>query len=119
MMKAWRVEDLDSCESYVTVVFAETRSQAKLNALATDTCEDAEYIRIRATRVKELDSAYKGKPEMDWYDPEDRLLMVRELGMYCYEPDYEVECPRCSAREECGQYIDWTNERDLQFGWRK
>ena len=42
-----------------TVVFAETRNQAKVIALSCDCCEDATYTDIRVRRVKEADCLYK------------------------------------------------------------
>ena len=107
-MKAWRVEDLDSYEGYSTVVFAETRSQAKLIAMSTDACEDAEYIRIRATRIKDLDSAYRGLSEMDWYDDGDRTLLVKH-GWGCIEAERWM-CESCAAGEFCDRWQDRLRE---------
>ena len=87
-----------------TVVFAETRNQAKVIALSCDCCEDAKYTDIRVHRMNELDRLYKGKSEMDWYDGETRLLLVRDFGWSCIEPSWE--CDSCN----CKKYCSWHEE---------
>jgi len=106
-MKAWIVEDLDSYEGGCTVVFAETRGQAKLIAQRTDACEDAEFLRIRCTRFPDADSMYRGRNEMDWYNAEDRTFLCAH-GWQCLEPDPD-DCASCPAKEECGE---WENRED-------
>ena len=99
-MKAWQVREIDN--PYTTVVFAETRGKAKALALATDACEYAEFINIEVHRRTQLDKYYKvGKREMDWYDPKDRIALVKELGMSC---EYMEDCEKCSAKKYCEQY---------------
>lgn len=83
-----------------TVVFASNRNEAKMIALGCDCCEDARYIDISAKRMKELDKLYKGKPEIDWYDPETRLMLVRDFSWSCLEPSWE--CDGCIAKIWCG-----------------
>ena len=97
--KAWV-----DCGDGSTVVFAETRNKAKVIALSCDCCEDAPYIDIRVHRMKELDHLYQGKPEMDWYDDETRLLLVRDFGWSCAEPSWE--CDSCC----CKKYCSWHEE---------
>jgi len=88
-MKAYRVWDSEAVEGYSTVVFAENASKAKRMAMRTDTCEDAEYINIRARRFPEMDDKYRGAWEIDWYNDDDRRALVEawmvvlrnELGM--------------------------------------
>ena len=87
-----------------TVVFAETRNQAKVIALSCDCCEVAKYTDIRVHRMNELDRLYKGKSEMDWYDGETRLLLVRDFGWSCIEPSWE--CDSCN----CKKYCSWHEE---------
>lgn len=99
-MKAWKAEDKYSSEGYSTVVFAETASKAKAIALNTDACEDANYTDLRVTRLKELDSAYRGLDEMDWYHPDDRIALVKH-GWTCWEPDPEIDCADCPAASVC------------------
>lgn len=99
-MKAYTLWDKTSYEGYVTVVFAETATTAKVIALNyTDDLADARYINIRAKRVPELDKAYKGHAVMDWDNDDDRLLLVKH-GFHCYEPDADF-CEHCSAWEFC------------------
>lgn len=82
-----------------TIVFAETRNEAKVIALSCDCCEDARYIDIRVRRVPEADKLYKGKSEIDWYDPETRVVLVRDFGWSCYDPSWE--CDDCPAKPYC------------------
>lgn len=90
-----------------TVVFAKSRNEAKMVALGCDCCEGAQYIDISAKRMKALDSLYKGAPEIDWYDPETRLILVRDYGWSCIEPSWE--CDVCDAKEHC-MYGEEQNE---------
>lgn len=92
-MKAWVVRD--EYEEYATVVFAETRNKARLEAMRTDTCEDMEYLQIKPRRFREADSQYRGLREMDWQDSFDRKFLVG-YGWSCVEPDYE-KCASCYA----------------------
>lgn len=105
-MKAYIVSDERSYEDYATIVFAETCGKAKAAALSTDACEDAEFTDIRALRVKELDRFYRGASEMDWYDEQDRIGMVRFGGMHCsWEIDKTaLQGEICSARKWCNRY---------------
>ena len=51
---------------------------------------------------------------MDWYDPKDRLFLVKELGFRC---EYVVpgECKVCSARTICERYEDFLNEEATPY----
>ena len=108
-MKAWRVEDEASYKGGCTVVFAETRGKAHALALNTDCCEDAEWNDVRVTRIPAMDKHYRGKWEMDWYNTEDRIALVKECGWFCNGEylDRERDCPECPAAEWCGDYQDW------------
>ena len=99
-MKAWIVHDYDNY--YATVVFADTRNKAKVEALATDCCEDMEYKDIRPRRFKEADCRYNGKRELDWSDDSDRLFLIQN-GWRCEDPDQD-QCERCVCKAECEQY---------------
>lgn len=114
-MKAYIVRDEKCSEDYCTVVFAETRGKARRAAMSTDACEDGEFIDIRATRVPELDSYYRGEYEMNWYDDNDRIGMVRYAGMQCsYEmSDSECACEDCPAKEFCSRYEDREDNPDV------
>lgn len=111
-MKAWKVEDRERYDDYCTIVFAETREQARVLAMRTDACEDARYTDIRAVRVPDLDQFYRGLPEMDWYNGEDRKAMVRYADMCCsYEVDTsKEECSACTAHEWCLRFEDEEDE---------
>ena len=104
-MKAYTVEDRYN-PLFSTVVFAETRGKAKVIAQHTDACEDLDFVDIRAVRRPALDVFYKGKSEMDWFDEEDRMAMVRYGNYECsYEIDKDdLECDSCFAKEWCGRY---------------
>ena len=78
----------------------------------TEACEDMNFCDIEVHREKAVDEYYTpGKREMDWCDPVDRLVMVRDLGFACdpYESPYPDECPQCPAKEYCDSYNreDW------------
>lgn len=110
-MKAWIVRERN--EFLATVVFAETRGKAKSVALTTDTCEDCDFLDIEVHRVPHMDKYYKiGKTEMDWYDPFDRITLVKECNFTCdYDCRCVSECQKCSARELCD---DCLSEEDLE-----
>lgn len=100
-MKAWIVGEKD--EFCRTVVFAESRGKARALALSTDCCEDTEFTRIEVRRFPEADSQYKGRSEMDWNDPKDRVFLVKEGGFQCeYVEPYL--CENCSASDYCEEY---------------
>lgn len=100
-MKAYKAWDTRNVEGYSTVVFAENAQKAKKVALGTDACEDADYINIRVQRLPEMDSHYRGKTEIDWYDMEDRKALV-SLGWMCLETS--EECDACPLKMICGQW---------------
>lgn len=100
-MKAYKVWDTKSLEFSSTVVFAKNSREAKKLALGTDACEDADYINVRVLRFPEMDSHYRGKTEIDWYDMEDRKALV-SLGWMCLETS--EECDACPLKMICGQW---------------
>jgi len=105
-MKAWLVREKD--EFSATVVFAETRGKAKSLATHTAACEDVDFIRIEVSRMPEADKYYReGKRELDWEDPADRIVLVKECG-FCCDPDWFdwEDCAVCSASEYCDKYKD-------------
>lgn len=87
---------------YATIVFAENRSQAKMIAQTCDCCEYARYIDIRVNRIPDADKLYKGLSEIDWYDDETRITLVRDMGWSCNEPSFE--CDNCLAKLFCRWY---------------
>lgn len=107
-MKAWIVDDPIEAAVSAAVVFAETRGQAKVLAQSTDACEDMAFTDIRAVRASELDQFYRGKSQMDWLDPDDRIAMVQYGGFHC-SPEVDVQkekCEACPAHEWCDRYED-------------
>lgn len=101
-MKAYHAQEKDACCS--TIVFAENATQAKLVAMTCDCCEDARYIDIRVHRMPNADSLYKGCSEIDWYDRETRIALVRDFGWACYETSWE--CDECPAKPYCHWHED-------------
>ena len=110
--KAWIVGEKD--EFCKTVVFAKSRNEARVAAMSTDCCEDVEYTRIEARRFPIADSQYKGRNEMDWNDPEDRLFLVKEGDFRC-EYVKPVCCAKCSAKEYCNTYQDSIQELEEEI----
>lgn len=82
-----------------TIVFAESATQAKIEAQSCDCCEDARYIDIRVRRLPKADGLYKGDREIDWYDSETRITLVRDFGWSCWETSWE--CDSCPAKQYC------------------
>ncbi len=105
-MKAWLVRIKD--EFCATVVFAETRGKAKSLAMLTTACEDAGFCDIEVKREPQMDKYYvEGKKEMDWFDPKDRIALVKECGFHCDIEYWErKDCVECPAKEYCGYYQD-------------
>lgn len=112
-MKAWKVGL--RYEFYAYVVFAETRGKAKQRALYLDGFEDAFFTDIEAVRLPAADAMYNGRCEMDWYDPNDRIFLVKECNFTCeyLEPD---DCTECPAKEYCGEYEAYLKEVDEREG---
>ena len=104
--KAWFVRKQGEFEA--AVVFAETRGKAKSMALYTEACEDADFMSIEACRIKEADKYYKpGKRELDWFNAEDRIAMVKDCGFTCIHDAHCAEnCECCPAKEFCDDYLE-------------
>lgn len=96
-MKAYYAREKDG--DCATIVFAESATQAKTIAQTCDCCEDAQYIDIRVRRMPEADKLYKGLSEIDWYDEETRVALVRDFGWSCFDPSWE--CDDCPAKPYC------------------
>lgn len=109
-MKAWLVREKHNFCS--TVVFAETRGKARAMALATDICEDAKFCDIEANRLPQIDKYYaEGKTEMDWFNPKDRVVLVRDCGFVCDIDYWEPEdCETCSAKQYCDKYEEFVGD---------
>lgn len=101
-MKAWVAREKDEFRS--TVVFAETAGKAKSIAFGTECLEDVPFCRIQVRRVPEMDKYYEdGKTEMDWNNPQDRIVLVKECGFYCEYIEMS-ECENCQAKEFCSEW---------------
>lgn len=109
-MKAWLVREKD--EFTAAVVFAETRGKAKVLALSTEACEDSDFMSIEVRRLKGVDKYYKpGKRELDWFNTEDRIAMVKDFGFTCIPDAHCAEtCNVCPAKEFCDDYIEMEKE---------
>lgn len=105
-MKAYIASDRNQETGYSTVVFAETAGQAKAYAAHSDMFEDYGFTEMRVSRCKELDGYYKGKPEMDWMNDDDRVAMVRYANYECSCEVWHPECEHgeCPAQQWCGRY---------------
>ena len=101
-MKAYIIHDLKGYADYSTVVFAETSGKAKATAITTDAFDDYEFTEISARRVPALDKYYRGECEMDWYNTEDRIALVKDGGFSCDPECWEEEdCEKCPAKQWC------------------
>lgn len=105
-LKAYLVSDRINWDG-TTVVFAESAGKAKALAMHTDTCEGLEFTDISARRAPKLDTAYRGRWEMDWWNDEDRIAMVRDANFSCDLSEFgyeDLECDRCAAKQCCREY---------------
>lgn len=110
-MKAWLVRN--KYEFYAEVVFAETRGKAR--TLSSAHCErDTRFIDIEAYRQPQADKYYKkGKLRLEWENPKDRIVLVKDCGFYCDDETLEFEdCETCAAKQYCERYIGITHPFD-------
>ena len=112
-MKAYKVWDEKAFDPCSTIVFAENIKEAKKIAMATDTCEEANFIDIRVKRCKEADCLYKGSKEIDWDDKETRIALVRDFGWSCYDTSFE--CESCEARQYCSWFEEERRKEDAEI----
>lgn len=107
-MKAWDVSDYGGYSEHSAVIFAETRGKAIRYALdyCDGTFDSFQWTEMRAVRVPALDEFYRGKPEMDWFDMDDRVTMVRYAGFSCSEETENTidECKQCPAHFWCDRF---------------
>lgn len=109
-MKAYAVTDRNGDEGYTLVVFAKTSGKAKAYAAGTDDFCDYGFTGIRAHRVPQLDQFYRGKSEMDWFNMDDRVAMVRYANFECSREFDDCGCETCDARPWCGRYESMMDE---------
>ena len=48
---------------------------------------------------------------VDFAIDEDRLIMVRDAGFTCLEPEYE-DCEKCVAKDYCEVYEDYLESKE-------
>ena len=109
-MKGWLVRPKDSYGA--EIIFAKTRGKAKSLAMSTDCCSEADFVDIEVCRQPHVDKYYKeGKWHLDWENPKDRIILVKECGFTC-DPDYfdPSNCENCSAREYCDKYREYLTD---------
>lgn len=108
-MKAYNVRDKNSGFN-VEVIFAETAGKAK--SYATTYCEifeDCCFCDLDVRRNPHIDKYYTdGKQKMDWYNPKDRLALVKECGFVCDDEYFDIDnCEKCIAKEYCDRYEEY------------
>ena len=106
--KAWIDDDYQNS----TVIFAENKQAAKVFAFNRSIIADSypEYIDVRVRRIPVLDAEYRGHPEMDWDDSQDRLAMTK-AGWTCHPDTFDPEyCGTCAGKEYCGEYEEYIQE---------
>lgn len=110
MYKAYRVSS--KWRDDVTVVFAESRGKAKAIAMSTECFDGIDFVSIEVHRLPHMDKYYKpGKTEMEWYDSEDRIALVKDAGFHCEYIEL-TECEQCPAREYCDEWEAYMEEND-------
>jgi hypothetical protein len=108
-LKCYRVSDY---YGNAEVVFAESAGKAKYIAKDSDQFEEAYgwgsswVTELSVHRLPEGDGEYRGHEIMDWWDPDDRVFLVRELGWYCSE-ETDLQCDKCPALEYCSRKEEW------------
>ena len=52
---------------------------------------------------------------MDWFNPQDRIVLVKECGFVCY-PDYleSEHCEVCSAKDYCDTYFEMRSDNNAE-----
>ena len=110
-LKAWKVID-KWYDCGTNIVFAETR--AKATYLALNSCDeymDCNWTDMRVTRFPEYDKYYEGKFIVDWEDPKQRIILVKEFGWHCWPEMYpDQECETCPAKEWCDLWQEYQED---------
>ena len=105
-MKAYTASDRNGDSGYSIVVFAETAGKARAYAASSETFDEYDFTEIRVNRCPALDRFYRGEPEMNWLNDDDRVAMVRYANFECSSEVWYPECEEgeCPAQEWCGRY---------------
>ena len=110
MSKAWSFYEEEEC--IIEVVFADTRTKARMYLKELDTFDNYRYIDISPRREKELDYLdHEDGYVMNWNKEEDRIALVKNIGFYCLYPDKE-ECNECCAKKWCSKYEELKEEEE-------
>ena len=110
MSKAWSFYEKE--ERVIEVVFADTRGKARMYLKELDTSDNYRYIDISPRREKALDRLnHEDGYVMDWRKYEDRIALIKNIGLYCLYPD-KYECKECCAKEWCSKYEEYEEEED-------
>lgn len=109
-MKAWQC--INYYDGYIMIVYAETAGKARYIAIQSGSIgDDLEFRDVIVRREKKLDAYYRGVSEMDWYNAQDRMAIVQELGLSCDDDSFDPDdCKRCPAAEWCDKYQDFLKE---------
>ena len=110
MSKAWSFYECE--ESIIEIVFADTRGKARMYLKELDTFDNYRYIEISPRREKALDYLnHEDGYVMDWNKEEDKIALVKNIGVYCLDADKD-ECKECCAKEWCSKYEEYEEEED-------
>lgn len=101
MMKAYGISDRNGDAGIELVIFAESRGKALAYAVNTDELCDYGYTGLRAKRIRQLDKYYRGLPEMNWLNDDDRIAMVKEADFQCGPEFGCVDGQDCPAYKWC------------------
>ena len=109
-LKCYMVSDNDKS----VVVFAASAGKARYAASCSgefDFAYSTDWMYLCVRRVREGDSEYRGHEFMDWFDPQDRLFMVKELNFACTD-ETDLACGSCPALEFCMRRDEWEESQD-------
>lgn len=76
-MKAYVAHDRNCDCPYSMVIYADSPGKARAIAAMSEEFEDFAFTHILVKRCADLDEFYHGTEILDWYNPYDRLLMVK------------------------------------------
>ena len=113
VVKAYQVYDRTGYFFCSVIVFAETSGKAKALALGTDEfpSDGWDFTDLGARRKPELDKHYRGNWLMDWYNDDDRLVLIKEAGYRCDDDSFDPDdCLRCVGKDYCERYEEYLEE---------
>ncbi len=104
-LKCYMVSDNDKS----VIVFAASAGKARYAASCSEEFDFAystDWMHLSVCRVREGDNEYRGHEFMDWFDPQDRIFMVKELNFACTD-ETDLDCGSCPALEFCRRKDEW------------